>query len=480
MSSVGVDGKSTGQSPGKIRKSKQTGNRERKIAVLLFVFFAALASAQELTITQVVKMALESYPQTRINEEQVKAAAAGVQLARLAYLPKADAIAQVNRATRNNVYGMVLQQQVISPISGPPLAANAGTNVWGTALGFLVAWEPFDFGLRRATVSVSESSQRKAEASLKRTRFEVAAMAADSYLTLLASEQALETSLAGRERLVTMERIVRSLVDSGLRPGMDLSRTQAERAAIENQIIQSRAAVEIARTGLAQFLNQPPEGLKIARQHFLEPSALLDQNADLKSHPAAVEQGFAQQESQARLKVLERSYYPKFNTQATMYARGTGANPDFTTGGALSGLGPNIYNWGIGFTMTYSLMDLPGLRIRKEIESARGRAEQARYDQLVRDLSTQRLKAQTQVKTALELARNTPVQWKAAKDLRAQAEARYQAGLIPILEVADAERTLIVAEIDDRLARLGIWRAQLGLAIAQGDITEFLAEAEKP
>jgi outer membrane protein TolC len=41
-----------------------------------------------------VQQAVDQYPTLRVNEEQIKAAAAGVQLSRLAYLPKADAIAK--------------------------------------------------------------------------------------------------------------------------------------------------------------------------------------------------------------------------------------------------------------------------------------------------------------------------------------------------------------------------------------------------
>ena len=446
----------------------------------LALLTAACASAQPLTIARAVQQAVDQYPTLRVNEEQIKAAAAGVQLSRLAYLPKADAIAQVNRATRNNVYGMVLQQQVISPISGPPLAANAGTNVWGTAVGFLVSWEPFDFGLRAATVGVSAAGQRRAEAGLKRTRFEVAAMAADAYLTLLAAEQSLESAKAGRARVATIEGVVRGLVDSGLRPGGDLSRTRAEAVAAENQVIQASAAVQIALTSLAQFLNVPVAQLKVSKQHFLDLPQAGVASADVSAHPVLQEQRIAKEESDARLKVLQRSYYPKFNTQATMYARGTGANPDFTTGGLVSGLGPNIYNWGIGFTMSYSLMELPGLRVRREIEIARGRMEQARQEQLLRDLETQQMKAQVQLKAAEQIAGNTPILVGAAREARAQAAARYQAGLSSITELTDAERVLIAAEIDDSLARLGSWRAQLGVAIAQGDLTDFLARAEKP
>jgi len=305
-------------------------------------------------------------------------------------------------------------------------------------------------------------------------------MTADAYLTILAAGQALAAAQAGRERLTAIERVVKSLVESGLRPGVDLSRTQAERAAVENQVIQAEAAVEIAKTSLGQMLNLTADRVTVSRQKFFEIPEAEPGSADLKGHPVALEQGLARDESTARMKVLERSYYPKFNTQATMYARGTGARGDFTTGGVASGLGPNIYNWGVGFTVTYSLMDLPGIRVRKEIEASRGRGDQARYDLLLRELETQRLKAQVQTTTARRMVANTPVQVKAAREARAQAEARYQAGLTSITDIADAERTLIGAEIDDGLARLGVWRAQLGVAIAGGDLTDFLARAEQP
>jgi outer membrane protein TolC len=232
--------------------------------------------------------------------------------------------------------------------------------------------------------------------------------------------------------------------------------------AAENQVIQASAAVQIALTSLAQFLNVPVAQLKVSKQHFLDLPQAGVASADVSAHPVLQEQRIAKEESDARLKVLQRSYYPKFNTQATMYARGTGANPDFTTGGLVSGLGPNIYNWGIGFTMSYSLMELPGLRVRREIEIARGRM------------------AQVQLKAAEQIAGNTPILVGAAREARAQAAARYQAGLSSITELTDAERVLIAAEIDDSLARLGSWRAQLGVAIAQGDLTDFLARAEKP
>jgi outer membrane protein TolC len=441
-----------------------------------FLLASAALYGQSLTIHEAIEKALAQYPATRVNEEQIKAAAAGINLARLAYLPKADAIAQLNRATRNNVYGMLLQQNVISPISGPPFPANAGTNVFGSAIGFLLQWEPFDFGLRKANIAVSETEKRRAEASLKKTRFEVAALTADAYLTVLAAKQSVAVARANRARLDAVESVVRSLVDSGLRPGLDASRTQAEKTALDGYLIQARQSLAIAEANLAQFVSGAKE---VDDMKFLSAPALPPASASaLSSHPAAAEQQVSIEESQMRLRALQRTYYPKFNTQGTVYARGTGANPDFTTGSFGSGLGPNVYNWGIGFTVTFPIMDLPGLRVKREIESSRTRTEQARLEQLLRDLEAQRARAQAQYDGATQLAANTPLQLKATREALQQVTARYKAGLIGILEVADAQRALANAEIEDALARLSVWRAKLAIATAEGDLSGFLAEAK--
>jgi outer membrane protein TolC len=373
---------------------------------------------------------------------------------------------------------MLLQQQVISPISGPPLDANSGATVFGSAVGFLVQWEPFDFGLRKANMAVAEGEKRRLEASLKRTRFEVAALTADAFLTVLAAERTIAVAEASRARLDTVSRVVDALVGNGLRPGLDASRTLAEKAALDNQLVQARQSLAIARASLAQF---SPGAQEIAPQRFLSSTALPPATVSaLASHPAAAERQSSIEESQLRLKALNRTYYPKFNTQATLYARGTGAKPDFTTLGGLNGLGPNIYNWGIGFTVTFPLMDLPGLRIKKEIETSRTRAEQARLETLLRELETQRARALAQYEGAAQLAANMPQLLKANRDTLEQVTARYQAGLIGILEVADAQRSLANAEIEDALVRLSIWRAKLALATAEGDLTQFLAEAGAP
>ena len=60
-----------------------------------------------------------------------------------------------------------------------------------------------------------------------------------------------------------------------------------------------------------------------------------------------------------------------------------------------------------------------------------------------------------------------------------QAKARYQAGLAPIDDLAQAERLVVQAEIDDSVARLSVWRALLQLDASRGDIQPFVQTVSK-
>ena len=84
-----------------------------KPLLLLLASLTPLRAQPPITLTQAVESALTHYPSIRVSEEQIQAAGAGIQLARTSYLPRIDALAQVNRATRNNVFGMLLPQSVI-------------------------------------------------------------------------------------------------------------------------------------------------------------------------------------------------------------------------------------------------------------------------------------------------------------------------------------------------------------------------------
>lgn len=449
-------------------------------------FLAAVLQAQQptapvvLTLGQAVERALKNYPSIRVSEEQINAAAAGIQLARTAYLPRIDVLAQANRATRNNVFGMLLPQSAIPSMSGPVLGTNNFGTAWGSAIGTLVSWEPFDFGLRRASVAGATAARTQYEAGLKRTQVEITVAAADAYVTLVAGQETVRAAQAGVDRAEVISRTINALVNAQLRPGADASRAEAELAAARTQLIQARQAVEIARANLSQFVGLEPAQIAVAAPRLLQlPPEQAMAMLDPATNPLSVEQNATVEQLRSQLRILERSWFPRFYLQGAAYARGTGAEVNGKDLGGLNGLGPTTQDYALGFTVNFPLMDRAAIQAREAQQSATIRAETARYRQIAIDLKARWNASLAIVNGARQIALNTPLEVTAARAATEQATARYRSGLGNIDEVAEAQRLLTQAEIDDALARLGVWRGLLGVASAAGDLQPFLVEASQ-
>src|SRR3954454_10211208 len=313
---------------------------QQRVAVLA-IAAALTLGAQPLTMTQAVETALRNYPSVQVTQEQIAAAAAGIQLARTAFLPRIDGFAQVNRANRNNVFGMLLPQSTIPSLSGPVIGSNNLGTAWGSAVGTLVTWEPFDFGLRRANVAAAEAARAQSEASLKRTQYDVAGATADAVLTLAAGQETVIAARAGVERGETIVKTIRALVNAELRPGADASRADAEVAAARTQLIQAEQAVAVAKATIARFTGREPEQLAIAAPSL---ARLPEENGaaafDAAASPVAMEQNAAIEQAKAQLHAMERSYFPRFYLQGSAYARGSGAEASGHILGGANGLAP--------------------------------------------------------------------------------------------------------------------------------------------
>lgn len=451
------------------------------IAVALLSLCGLPVNAQApLSLNQTVQQALNRYPAVRASIERVSAAAAGINLARTSYLPRMDLLAEENRATHNNVFGQLFPQTVIPSMTGPVLGTNSLNSVWGSAAGVLVSWEPIDFGLRRANVNLARTSRERADAQFNVTKLQVATAAAEAYLTILAAQQTVTAAKAGVDRAKTLDQTVEALVKNQLRPGADASRTRAELALAQNQLIQAEEAVEVARAALAQLLGVAPQDVVVQAGPFLKaPASDVLPEPPIRTNPVAVAQNRVVNEVKARQKALSRSYFPKFNLQAAAFGRGTGIDSNGVPGGTLNGFAPDTQNWAVGFSVTFPVFDFASIHARQRMEAHNERSETSRYRQMLQDLTGQLNKAKATLKGSERIAQNTPVELDAARTGEKQAAARYKSGLASVVEVAEAERILTQAEIDDSLAKLGIWRSLLAVAAASGDLQPFLQEVQK-
>jgi outer membrane protein len=322
------------------------------------------------------------------------------------------------------------------------------------------------------------AARAQSEAAVKRTRFDVAVATADAYLTLTAAQETARAAQAGVDRAEVVLRTINALVNAELRPGADGSRAEAELAAARTQLIQAQQATDIARANVSRFAGIDPGEITITATKLVElPPEESVPSLNTAANPLALEQNAAVDQAKAELRALERSYFPRFYLQGSAYARGTGALVDGRLLGGLNGLAPNTQDYALGLTVTFPVLDRPAIQAREAAQSSAIRAQEARSQQIAMDLRAQWNAAVATVQGARRVAANAPIQVEAARAASKQAIARYQAGLATIDEVAEAQRLLTQAEIDQVLARLGVWRGLLGIATAAGDIQPFLSEA---
>ena len=426
-----------------------------------------------ITLPQAIQYAADNYPAIRSSIARVSAQESGVDLARTAYLPRLDSSLQINRATRNNVAGLLLPGTIIPAISGPVSDDASASMIWGSGGGLLLSWEAFDFGARGASVDLARMLVTRATAAAELTRLDVAVNTADAFLRLAAAQETVRAASANVERQRVFAESVAALVKNQLRPGADDSRSQAELALARIQLIQAEQAEQIARARLAQWLGVVPADVQIASGPLLAmpppPPAAAPAAA---AHPLAETQMANVESSRAFQDLLGRSYFPRVNFQTAYSGRGTGATASGVNAGG--GLDFGTPNWAMGVTATLPLFDWFSLNQRKRIEAHNERAEVATYDRIVQELTTHSAQALAEMDGARRVAENTPIQLSAARVLEQQSRARYDAGLAAIIEVAESQRLLLQAEVGDAVARLGVWRALVADAAAKGDISELL------
>jgi len=461
------------------------------LMLLLWMLAPLMMSAQAsgeagppspLTLDQAIQYATDHYPTVRAALEQINVSVAGVDVARGAYLPRLDSLWQSNRGTGNNVFGQVLPQSVIPAMSGPVLASTSGQSVWGSATGALLSWEPFDFGLRRATVVDAQAVLTRARAGETLTRLDVQNAVAATFLDVLSAQRAVAAAQADVGRRNVLLQSVQTLVTNQLRPGADQSRAEAERAAAQTRLIQVQQALTVALTGLMRVLGRTTGAVAIAGDPVLSRLPPGDIGAtSATGHPLAQIHQANLEEAHAQEDVLARTDLPRVFVQSSVFARGSGATPSGTLDGSAEGLGLDRANWAAGVQVLFpNVFDFSTLRAKKAAAAASTRASAAFYDEALLTITTQQQTAVALLQSTRAVAANTPVQLAAAQLTDAQAHARYQAGLATIIEVAEAQSLLAQAEVANQLARVDVWRALLAAAVAQGNLTPFLDILRQP
>ena len=307
------------------------------------------------------------------------------------------------------------------------------------------------------------------------TRLGVTASTASAYFDATAAHELVDVAQANVNRMRTFANSVHVLVENKLRPGADGSQADAQLAIARTQLIQAETQEKIRLAVLAEFLEVPRQQIQIDPASVLATPPPADPEATaINTHPAVQREAALVARQSAQLHVLNRSYAPVFDLLGSVSGRGSGLDSQGNFLGGTSGLAPSTFNWAGAVQVIFPAFDIFTIHQEKKVQASNLLAEQMRYQQTVDDLSSQVEQAQATLDGARRVAENTPAEVTAARESEKQQRVRFQSSLATVVDVAVAESVLTQAEGDDAIARLNVWRALAGLAVARGDVTPFL------
>jgi outer membrane protein TolC len=471
---------------------KTAAQRPHIAAAVLLALLPAVLRAQEhppnrtaiqgpFTIERAVQEAASKYPAIRAAEAQSEAAKNAIGVAQAAYLPRADMLWQLNRATTNKANLTPLGQSTV-PIPTEPARDTTGHSDWNTLTGVLFSWQPFDFGARHAQVGVTRSGYDAARHALELTRLDVESAAAGAFFDLAGARAIVRVQQANVERMQTLAHSIHVLVDNTLRPGADASQADAQLAQARTLLIQAQTQEKIRMEALANLLQISADQLQIDDSSLLgDAPSQPDQRTPLEAHPLVEQEAAIRDQAKEQLHLLNRSWVPNFSLYGSVSGLGAGltSTPTPVFRGGSSGLAPQTYNWVAAVQVSFSALQIFTLRPQQRVQQGQLSAAEANRVRTVSDLSAQEREAQALLDGARSVAQNTPVELDAARRSEQQQRARYQAGLATVIEVSAAESALAQAEGDDAVALLNVWRGLAGVAEAEGDLAPFLQLLQK-
>lgn len=419
----------------------------------------AIDPAKQYTLAELIDLAEEHNPDTRVAWEVAKSRAASLGIARAALFPTMAAVALAETARTAALIGEFFHRQSLG-VFEPVLHVD-----------YLV----FDIGGRSGTIDEAKANLLASDLAFNDTHRKIIFVVASAYYKLLnavGQREAAEVSLTNAR---TVEDDAQSRLHNGLATKPDSLEATAARAQGDFDLQAAVGAEDIARGDLATVLGLPPE-TTIQVQPIADlalPGAMvdtIDQAMDraFAQRPDLLEQLARLRAAQASLKQTRSTRFPSLSFSGDGGLARAYGQQDLLPGSYAQG-----EVWSVGLELKWTLFD----GTRREHEIARAEAEkkatQTEIDSLRDQIGNEVWAAYTNMKTALR-------QQQAAAALLAASEQSYEAahesygyGVRSLLDVVSAQKALAQARSEDVLARTQLLLQVANLSFRTGDLIQM-------
>lgn len=443
--------------------------------------FQPIRPTQAITIREAVDVSLRNYPQITQKLFKLRAAKANVSLAKTQYLPNLNVDTQVSAVTPNRIASVVMNNvsgfDTVPVDSGPTVSSTTLKPECNNLQGLNLNWLLVDYGMRKANDRFAYADARTARADVALTKLDVAFHAADAFLDAVAAKQIIRSTLAALEHMEAANLRAKTLVAEGLRPGVDAADWDYEVSKTKIALIKAEKNTRIAYVDLAEKMGLASTDIDIISDPLVRSPLKVTylQPVDLTSHPLARMKEAEMYRWKAKWDVLDKAWRPHLWLNASVWGRGSGAprsvNP---IGSVAGGFLPQVFNYMVGVSYSFPVLEYFPLKAQKDMARSNQLAAKADFELAMQVLEKKDARARIQLEMTRKVAAQTPILVQSARVREIKVLKRYSAGLTNMVSLADAEKALAEAEVEDALAQIDVWRAILHLGYVQGDLGPFL------
>lgn len=453
LTALSVRGQQAPPSPGKAWPvSLQSGPQAE--GVQLSKARPSLDPSRVYTLPDLVDIAEQSNPETRILWERAKQRAAAVGIARSALFPTVAAVASASV----NQYSLFVGKFYHEDTALFPALVNLSYTV-------------FDHGARRAKIDQAQANLLAADFSFNDTHRKIIFRVTEAYYRLLDAMGQEDAARATITDAQTVQRSIEARLANGLATLPDVLEARAATAQAQYELASIQGLEAIARGALATVLGASPAGMfriedvsKASPASIEEPmdtvvERAIGQRPDLQAQMELI------RSADAEIKKARSAFYPEISFSGDWgHANGFGQQKDF---------GPSaqsaIYPYQAQIKITWNVFD--GGARSNALALARSASREARAQvTLSRDEIENKIwTSYTNLKTAQQQQDAANALLEAAQQSYAAATEAFQAGVRTFIDVTTAQRDLARARTAQATARIQLLSSLAEFAFQAGD-----------
>ena len=410
------------------------------------------------SLAELIDLAEQHNPETRVAWEQAKARAASLGVARSALFPTIAAVVLASTLRQATLIGEFFHRQTLG-VFEPVLHVE-----------YLI----LDFGGRGGAIDLAKANLLVSDLDFNDTHRKIIFQVASDYYRLLNAEGQREAAEVSLKNAQTVEEDAQNRLNNGLATKPDVLEATAARTQSDFDLQAAVGAEDIARGDLATVMGLPPETVFQVQgiRELATPTAMadsVDQDIDraFAQRPELLAQIARVRAANASIKQARSTYFPTLSFSGDGGLARAYGQQDLLPGSYAQG-----ELWTVGLQLKWTLFD--GTRREHEIAQAEAekKAAQANIDALRDQVANEVWAAYSNMKTALR-------QQQAAAALLAASDQSYEAaseaygyGVRNLLDVVSAQRTLAQARSEDIFARTQLLLQTANLAFETGDLIQ--------